>query len=839
MLPESGLPSLRFMGRIALALVFVCACQQGSPAAELPSPPPPPPAGWWPPDRGAYVNPIPAENQKPGDPGWAAGTLSDPVGRRLEGFANRVSASPGDSVQVSAHADVARSGSWALYRMGWYGGAGARKVAEGTTAYAAQPVCNGDATLGLVRCDNWKPTFSFTVPKDAVSGLYYVRLSRDDGYVGFVPLVVRDDRQSDLYFQSSVTTYQAYNEYAGQSLYKSRKYSVPGNMAIAVSYDRPYFAFAGRGHMFSWEVPTVRFLERYGYDVSYTTNLDVHREGAQAIVKRGAFLSVGHDEYWSGEERAAVDAARDAGHPLLFLTANPAYWKIRLTDPGADGNPRTITCYKRFPQNDPLKDTVDRTGRFRDAQINNSEEKLVGIAYESWMLFGQSWVADGVGHPIFEGTGLQKGDTIPGIVGNEYDRTFNGGTPTPVSVLASSPVVDAEGVPGTAETTVYRAPSGALVFAAGTIFWAFGLDGAQADLRVQRITANVFKAGLGVPVPAELLTPSPPPASAVDPAWASEVRTVATGMPGPAGVAVLPDGTTLVADARAHRIWKLVGGAAQPFAGDGNPSGDPRFDNVPALQARFFQPTSITTDAAGKAYVADTHNHVIRVVGTDANRSVSTLAGALGAAGYADGPGTQARLSGPMGLSWQDATHLLVADSGNNAIRSVNVATGEVKTIVLSAGGDERDGAAGAAAFSWPTATAATADGRVFFLTSYSGTLKVVGTDPARTVTTLTGGLGFCDGKGHDARAAAQGGLSWDGSGLILSDSGNHRLRRIVPGADAATTKVQTWAGSGKVLGADGSGPNATFGMPLGSFVASDGTVYIADGVGTVRAVRR
>src|SRR5205823_7706025 len=65
---------------------------------------------------------------------------------------------------------------------------------------------------------------------------------------------------------------------------------------------------------------------------------------------------------------------------------------IWLSSPGVDGNARVATCYKRHPENDPLAATADRTGRFRDPPINRPEEQLVGTMYESWMLFGQSWV---------------------------------------------------------------------------------------------------------------------------------------------------------------------------------------------------------------------------------------------------------------------------------------------------------------------------------------------------------------------------------------------------------------------------------------------------------------
>src|SRR5437762_4991651 len=166
--------------------------------------------------------------------------------------------------------------------------------------------------------------------------------------------------------------------------------------------------------------------------------------------------------------------------------------------------------------------------------------------YESWMLFGQAWTVTDPGHAMYEGTGLRQGDAIPQLVGYEYDRTFELDTPSVVEVVARSPLVDAEGRPGYSEATVYTAPSGALVFGAGSIYWPRGLDGRLRDARVERMTANLLKLGLQLPVPAALSSIGAPPSDATNGMWAASVRTVAGGMSGPAGVAQLPDGPFVI-----------------------------------------------------------------------------------------------------------------------------------------------------------------------------------------------------------------------------------------------------------------------------------------------------
>jgi hypothetical protein len=601
-----------------------------------------------------------------------------------------------------------------------------------------------------------------------------------------IPLVVKDDRPADLLMNSAVLTAQAYNNWGGTGLYDP-----PGAFAVQVSFDRPYASDNGSGQVLRYEALMARYLERYGYDVTYTTNLDIAREGSAALLRRGAFVSPGHDEYWPVEQRDALDTARDAGMPIYFFGANAGYWKVRLSSPGVDGNARVVICYKLKPQRDPLAGTPDQTGRFRDSPINRPEEELVGTMYESWMLFGQSWTVQDAAHPMYDGTGLAQGDTISQLVGYEYDRTFELGTPSAVEVVARSPVVDAEGRPGYSEATVYTAPSGALVFGAGSIYWPRGLDGPLRDARVERMTANLLKLGLNLPVPSPLLSvsgaASPPP----DAQWASSVRTLVGGMPGPAGVAQMPDGTFVIADPRANRIWQTDGGGSfWPFAGDGNPSGNSRFDNVPGLSSRFFGPTAVLPDAAGNVYVADTHTCVIRKVANDANRTVTLVAGAYYGCTLVDGTGSGARLSFPMGMAWLDATHIVIADSANQAIRVLDVTTRAVSTLAVTHGGDEADGPGlTTASFYWPTAVAVAPDRRVFFLASSAGKVKVIGTDASRTVTTLVGGgLGFGDGRGTGARLQPQAGLLWFNNGLVLSDPGSHRLRWIAPGSTAGST---------------------------------------------------
>ena len=120
----------------------------------------------------------------------------------------------------------------------------------------------------------------------------------------------------------------------------------------------PAAATAGRDFLFSNEYPTIRFLERNGYDVSYIAGVDTDRTAPSLLTNHKAFMSVGHDEYWSQAQRTNVENARDAGVNLMFLSGNEVYWHTRY-EPSIDGTNtayRTLVCYKETWDNgqDPI-----------------------------------------------------------------------------------------------------------------------------------------------------------------------------------------------------------------------------------------------------------------------------------------------------------------------------------------------------------------------------------------------------------------------------------------------------------------------------------------------------
>jgi DNA-binding beta-propeller fold protein YncE len=824
---------------VPLALAALAACGPGSGGPGGGGGPP----RAWPQGRPAgYASPIGPENALPGDPGWTMGV--DAAGP-LQVYLDRVSARAGDVLAVKVSSDAPHGVRWTLYRFGWYGGAGARRVAQGGPATVGrQPACPMEAGTGMIRC-GWATAFQLVLPAGAVSGYYGVKVTRDDGWAALAPLVVVDDRPADLLVQAAVATWEAYNAWGGESLYDDASRTLPDGLGARVSFDRPFAGGLGLGLVLRYEIPFARFLERAGYDVSYTTGLDVAAGGPPHLLRAGAFLSVGHDEYWSGEQRDAAEAARDAGMPLLFFGANVAYWKVRHEAPGTGGAPRVVTCWKT--RGDATRDPVSgpgRTGRFRDPPIDRPENALVGVQYESWLIQRFPLVVLDPESWLYDGTGLRLGDTLPLVGAAEYDaRADNGAEPAGLRVVAGYPVVDAFGVPGQGAVAHHRATSGALVFAAGSIEWPLGVDRASDawDPRLERMTANVLREALGLPVPAAVGGAPRDRAAFAPPRgpFAASVSTAARSLDAPSGVTVLADGSLAVATPRANRVVRVrPGGAAEPLAGDGHLSSNPAYDGVPGARARFYGPTAVLALPDGSVLVSDTQNHCIRRIGADPAHTVTTFAGRMAAPGFADGAPGAARFRFPQGLARDPSSGAIyVADSGNHAVRVVDP-RGNVATL---AGGRpvERDGPAATAGIFHPSAVAVAPDGRVFVLATASGTVKSIATDHARTVTTLAGGgAGARDGRGDVARLSPQGGLVWAGGRLLVSDAANGRVRAVTPGAGAGDSVVSTYAGTGERTLRDGPGQAAGIGLPLGLAVAPDGRVFVADGAnGAIRVL--
>lgn len=472
-------------------------------------------------------NPIVCENALPGNPPseWDIDGMGDET---IQGFGTDISVNVGQTIDFKIKTD-ASAYAIDIYRTGYYGGDGARKVASITPSASlpqTQPACLTDAASSLVDCGNWAVSASWAVPATAVSGVYIANLTRTDtGGSSHIIFVVRNDASTaDLFFQTSDTTWQAYNKWGGYNFYPG-----PNGRAFKLSYNRPFDTRSsspnGRDFYFASEFAMVRFLERNGYNTAYTTGVDTARAGS-LIQNHKVFLSVGHDEYWSNEQRTSVESARDAGVNLSFFSGNEIYWKTRW-EPSISASAaanRTIVCYKETWDNAKTDPSPQWTGTWRDPRFSppadggRPENALSGTAYKVNDIDAAIKVPADDGKmrfwrntPVATQAPGATATLAPSSLGYESDEDLdNGFRPTGLFRLSTTtePVdqylIDygSTVVAGTTthNMTMYKAPSGARVFGAGTIQWSWGLDvvhdgaapTATEDSRMQQATINLL-----------------------------------------------------------------------------------------------------------------------------------------------------------------------------------------------------------------------------------------------------------------------------------------------------------------------------------------------------------
>lgn len=463
-------------------------------------------------------NPIVTENALPGNPKteWDVSGSGDP---NIQGFATDMSVNKGQTVRFKI--DVNGGGTYTIriYRLGYYQGNGARLITNlGTFTAVNQPEPVTNTSTGWIDCGNWSESASWAVPASAVSGVYIARLTRSTGSSHIV-FVVRDDAgNSPVLFKTSDATWQAYNGYGGNSLYVGAT-SYPSGHAVKVSYNRPFVtrdggAGGGPGEdwMFNAEYPMIRFLERNGYNVSYTTDVDMERSTLPLTpAQHKVFLSVGHDEYWSATARTRIENARAAGVHLAFFSGNEVYWKTRWED-----NNRTLVCYKEGTLGEincgtKCDPNAAWTGLWRDgcaypgAGACKPENSLTGQI--SWTLSTSSIQVPGAyrNYRFWRNTsvatqGANQTTTLPnGTLGYEWDyEQYPEAYPNGRIILSSTTLGGL-----THKLSLYRHSSGALVFGAGTVQWSWGLDNihdrgsAAPSTIMQQATVNLF-ADMGV-----------------------------------------------------------------------------------------------------------------------------------------------------------------------------------------------------------------------------------------------------------------------------------------------------------------------------------------------------
>jgi hypothetical protein len=417
----------------------------GSGSADIPAAAAACPASW---------PTVAQENAQPGDPGWTITTPSTAIGAYL----SRTSAQCGDALSLYVNSTLDTMVRVKAYRMGYYGGAGARLVWQSSWYVIAwhQPaplILSPVAATPdrMVTARNWGPTLGLTIDSRFAPGTYLFTVADRQGHTTYAPLTVRDETgtKHDLLLQNATSTWQAYNAYGGYGFYTK-----PSG-AARVSFQRPYLANSGSGEYLKYEYGLVYWLERQGYDVTYWTDQDLDTRGASLPSRTRSLVMGGHDEYFSAAMRNAVLAGLSTGVNLVSLGANAAF---RVIDPSPDG--------REFFIDTPWVNSQSTWWRSRGTPFHE----------QAWL--GAEYGCQGNGTPVADAawlwTGVPAGTALTGLSNGEIDTVYPGApSPAGVKVLADVPLLACtEGLGMHAMITAYTAPSGARVFDGSSLAWS-------------------------------------------------------------------------------------------------------------------------------------------------------------------------------------------------------------------------------------------------------------------------------------------------------------------------------------------------------------------------------
>jgi hypothetical protein len=489
-----------------------------------------------------FPNPIPAENAQTGSDKWELVTFLNEIPAKetlgeqeVVGYASDDSVAPGSTITFNVSVSPTRPlDKIEIYRLGFYGNKSGRLMTTLPVPPANtpnQPQCPLDSTTGRYECA-WggASALGFTVPTTWTTGVYIAKLystdpakSAPNTFTSHVTFVVSDPaRKADILFVVPTLSHAAYNNYpfdtvnnTGKGLFdfpESRgANTVSGNArAVKVSLDRPdilsYMSGFSLGNSDqAYDLHTVRWLERNGYNVNYATDIDVH-ENPQLLKQHSVVIVGSRAEYWTKELFDAFEQARDAGVHLAFIGGANGYWQVRL-EPNSAGKPnRTVVGYKSAALDTAAPSGAQTTVRFRDTPVNRPEQTLVGVmqtyqlnATTTPLNYLAGYTVTNASHWAYAGLGLNTGDVITNIVGTTVDNLHLSRT-KPVSTSYELIAISPFGAE-LHNSSIYTAPSGAMVWASGSLAWAWGLD--RVDFRpspdfdfvkpaVQRVTKNVL-----------------------------------------------------------------------------------------------------------------------------------------------------------------------------------------------------------------------------------------------------------------------------------------------------------------------------------------------------------
>ena len=377
-----------------------------------------------------------------------------------------------------------------LLKVGYFSGAETKEIKE----TAVVPCIN----QAKEKTQNWKSNISLST-SNLQGGMYLVKITDSDGFKSFIPLIIRDLKQTArAIFAVPTMTMFAYNSWSGSNTYQGLN-GFKDRMKL-IDFRKPFDSGYGTGKYWSYVHPLIVQLEKLALDITYVTDTDLHFY-PELLKNRNLYLSAGHDEYWTKSERDNVILARMKGMNLVFFGANAGYWQSRLSKNKSDSS-IVMSIYKD-KEADPNK--KEPTIRFRDAGYSESE--LNGVQYTCFPGKGKYNLID---KTFFGFEGLKTSDfnDISTLLGPEVDETPK------VNKFAGDIKVVAEGkvkcgnrwiFPKTGRASMVYGTSteGGGVFSVGTMGWVLtGLrSGAEKSVKnfVVTVTENVVRKGIEGP----------------------------------------------------------------------------------------------------------------------------------------------------------------------------------------------------------------------------------------------------------------------------------------------------------------------------------------------------
>jgi len=442
---------------------------------------------------GVVSSAIVDENRLPGTASWRI--TGAPATGYIQGFANTTYAAPGQDVNLYV-STTAPSFHVVAYRMGWYGGLGARQIwVSPTVPGHVQPPCPVTPGVNMVSCDNW--TLSLTVPITSafVQGDYLFKLVGAGNEQSYVLMTIWDPASTAAYLvMARSLTEQGWNTYGGYSFYQGEGSCAPSyppcNRARIVSFDRPYASGNGASDFLTNEYPLVRLMEKHGLDVAYVTDITVDQHPG-ILDNHRVLLSLGHDETWTYHEREAMVQAFKRGMNVVFFGAAAVLRHARLQ--ASPLGPAQEEVDYRDSAEDPLDgvgNPDEVTGNtWASPPTNWSEVPFIGQEYAGYTEPGVAPMPLEVTDPgawIYKGTGLTAGSQVPGVILSDIDHLPpKGSFPNDIEVMAHSPlpvqsVYTNQGQWDSytySDLTYYTSPtSEAGVLDTGTVNWIYALD---------------------------------------------------------------------------------------------------------------------------------------------------------------------------------------------------------------------------------------------------------------------------------------------------------------------------------------------------------------------------